>query len=86
MITETDYIYTAPLHGSAVYCQLTASISGVGANAIWISPIPEQTANGYHGYWQKDISNLNPNFGTPSDLKDLVNECHSRGIWVMLDV
>ena len=61
-------------------------IQGLGANAIWISPIPVQTPNGYHGYWQMDINNVNPHFGTESDLQELVNECHSRGMWVMLDV
>jgi alpha-amylase len=61
-------------------------IQGLGANAIWISPIPAQTDNGYHGYWQKDIFEINPHFGTESELQNLVDECHSRGIWVMLDV
>ena len=61
-------------------------IQGLGVNAIWISPIPEQTDNGYHGYWQKDIYTINPSFGMSDDLKSLVNECHSRNIWVMLDV
>lgn len=61
-------------------------IQGLGANAIWISPIPLQTDGGYHGYWQQDITQLNPNFGTVQDLKDLVQACHSRDIWVMLDV
>ena len=61
-------------------------IQGLGVNAIWISPIPEQTDRGFHGYWQKNINNINPNFGSSSDLKKLVSACHSRGIWVMLDV
>lgn len=41
---------------------------------------------GYHGYWQTNIYEVNPNFGTADDLKRLVEECHKRGIWVMLDV
>ena len=61
-------------------------IQGLGANAIWISPIPSQTDGGYHGYWQQDITKINPNFGTSDDLKNLVNACHKRDIWVMLDV
>ena len=59
---------------------------GLGINAIWISPIPEQTEYGYHGYWQRNIHDINPHFGTNDDLHRLVQECHSRGIWVMLDV
>lgn len=61
-------------------------IQGLGANAIWISPIPDNTDKGYHGYWQKNITEINSNFGTSDDLKKLVAECHSRDIWVMLDV
>lgn len=61
-------------------------IQGLGANAIWISPIPKQTDKGYHGYWQQDITQINPHFGSSDDLKELVNECHKRDIWVMLDV
>ena len=61
-------------------------IQGLGANAIWISPIPLQTDGGYHGYWQQDITKINPNFGTSDDLKNLINACHQRDIWVMLDM
>jgi alpha-amylase len=61
-------------------------LEGLGINAIWISPIPEQSDNGYHGYWQKNLYNVNSHFGTSGDLHRLVQECHSRGIWVMLDV
>ena len=61
-------------------------IEGLGVNAILISPIPEQTDKGYHGYWQKNLYNINPHFGSSSDLHKLVSECHHRDIWVMLDV
>ena len=61
-------------------------IQGLGANAIWISPISEQTDKGYHGYWPKNLDGINPHFGTSNDLKRLVTECHQRNIWVMLDV
>lgn len=61
-------------------------IQDMGFNAIWISPIVENTANGYHGYHMKNLYNINPYFGTEQDLIDLVNECHKRDIWVMVDV
>eukprot|EP01138_Halocafeteria_seosinensis_P010847 gb/GECG01011079.1/.p1 GENE.gb/GECG01011079.1/~~gb/GECG01011079.1/.p1 ORF type:complete len:493 (+),score=38.17 gb/GECG01011079.1/:1-1479(+) len=64
-------------------------ISGMGFNAIWISPIPVQVNSpyaGYHGYWFKDLWQINPHFGQKQDLTDLVTECHKRDIWVMLDV
>ncbi|XP_067657056.1 uncharacterized protein [Haliotis asinina] len=61
-------------------------IQGLGANAIWISPIVENTVNGYHGYWAKNIYKVNPEFGTEVELKSLITECHKRDIWVMFDV
>ncbi len=61
-------------------------IQGMGFNAIWISPIIENTPLGYHGYWAKNFFAVNPHFGTQQDLVDFVNECHSRDIWVMVDV
>ena len=64
-------------------------IQGLGVNAIWISPIPQQTDtpwHGYHGYWQENIYNINSHYGTEKDLKELIDACHERDIWVMLDV
>ncbi len=61
-------------------------IQGLGANAIWISPIPDNTDGGYHGYWQRNITLINSHYGSPDDLKELVSQCHKRDIWVMLDV
>ena len=58
----------------------------MGFDAIWISPIVENRAGGYHGYWATNINKLNDNFGSEKDFVDLVNACHSRGILVMVDV
>ena len=61
-------------------------ISTLGFDAIWISPVVENTQGGYHGYWAKNLSALNPNFGSEADLKSLVSAAHRKGIWVMVDV
>lgn len=61
-------------------------ISNMGFNAIWISPIIENLDGGYHGYWMKNIYNLNSNFGTEQEFINLVQACHERDIWVMVDV
>lgn len=61
-------------------------ITGLGANAIWISPIVLNTDNGYHGYWAQNIFEINPHFGTKEDLKSLVAACHDRDVWVMVDI
>lgn len=57
-----------------------------GTNAIWISPIVENTEKGYHGYWAKNIYTLNPKFGTEQDFKDLIKAAHEKDIWIMVDV
>lgn len=68
----------------------------LGINAIWFTPVVEQihgdtdetTGNtyGYHGYWAKDWTAIDPNFGTKEDLGQLVETAHDKGIRVLLDV
>lgn len=60
-------------------------IKSLGATAIWITPIVENTANGYHGYWAEDYYKVDPHLGTMSDMKNLVKEAHKRNIKVLLD-
>ena len=67
----------------------------LGINAIWMTPIVEQihggtnegtgTTYGYHGYWAKDWTAIDPNYGTKEDLKALVEAAHKNGIRVVLD-
>jgi alpha-amylase len=67
----------------------------LGINAIWLSPIVEQIhgatdegtglSYGFHGYWTKDWTALDPNFGTKEDLKELVETAHKNGIRIVLD-
>ncbi len=53
---------------------------------VWISPMPENLGNDYHGYAFLDLYSLNSHFGTVSDLKNLIDKAHSKNIWIMLDV
>lgn len=67
----------------------------LGINAIWMTPVVEQihgatnegTGNtyGFHGYWTKDWTAIDPNYGTKEDLKELVDAAHSKGIRILLD-
>ena len=67
----------------------------LGINAIWMTPIFEQihglvdegsgATYGYHGYWIKDWTSLDPNFGTREDLAELVEVAHKHGIRILLD-
>ncbi|NYJ27155.1 alpha-amylase family glycosyl hydrolase [Allomuricauda sp. ARW1Y1] len=68
----------------------------LGINAIWFTPVVEQIHGatdegtgktyGYHGYWAKDWTAIDPNFGTKKDLEELVKTAHSKGIRILLDV
>jgi alpha-amylase len=67
----------------------------LGINVIWMTPIVEQIHDGvdegtgfsyaFHGYWTRDWSALDPNFGTKKDLAELVQKAHAKGIRIMLD-
>ena len=61
-------------------------IQGMGFDAVWISPVVRNTANGYHGYWAQDITQVNEYFGSKQDLVNLLNEMHNRGMYLMIDV
>ena len=68
----------------------------LGVNALWFTPVVEQVHGstdegtgvtyGYHGYWAKDWTALDPNFGTKKDLATLVKMAHQHNIRVLLDV
>ena len=69
--------------------------SDLGVNAIWFTPIVEQIHGidkesedtyGYHGYWTKDWTALDPNFGTKKELETLVKTAHRKGIRILMDV
>ena len=61
-------------------------IQGMGFTAVWISPIVtnidgnDQIGEPYHGFWSKDITTLNSNFGTADDLIALSNALHDRNM------
>ena len=69
--------------------------SDLGVTAIWMTPIVEQIHGatdegtgltyGFHGYWIKDWTQIDPNFGTAEELKQLIEAAHARGIRVLLD-
>ncbi|WP_372078541.1 alpha-amylase [Vibrio amylolyticus] len=73
-------------------------IQSLGTDAIWLSPIVEQVHGfvgggssgsfpfyAYHGYWTRDFTKIDENFGHDEDLKLLITEAHKRGMKVLLD-
>ncbi len=61
-------------------------IAGLGANAIWISPVPLNAYGKYHGYHAIDFHTISAQMGGIDDLRALVDDAHEAGIFVVLDV
>ncbi|WP_407676484.1 alpha-amylase family glycosyl hydrolase [Perspicuibacillus lycopersici] len=61
-------------------------IQNMGFTAIWLTPIVNNEPGGYHGYWTEDFYEVEEHFGTLEEFKQLVEEAHSRGIKVILDL
>jgi alpha-amylase len=67
----------------------------LGVNAIWMTPFVEQIHGsldegqgrtyGYHGYWTRDWTAVDPALGTKDDLRAVVNAAHRHGIRVLMD-
>jgi alpha-amylase len=68
----------------------------LGVDAIWMTPFVEQIHGsvdegtgktyGFHGYWTRDWTAVEPALGTEDDLRALVDAAHRRGIRVLMDV
>ena len=56
----------------------------LGVDAIWLTPI--MPSKSYHKYDVEDYYNIDPDFGTLDDFDKLIEECHKRGINVILDL
>lgn len=66
-------------------------IKDMGFTAIWISPVfltAKENFFGnaaFHGYWTYDLSQIDPQFGTESDLVALATAAQESGISLILD-
>jgi glycosidase len=60
----------------------------LGVSVLWISPVLKQPvySDNYHGYGTQNFLQIDPHFGTKDELKNLVDEAHKRGIYIILDV
>lgn len=56
----------------------------MGITGIWLMPIFPSPS--YHGYDVTDYMNVNPDYGTLDDLKQLLQAAHQRGIRIILDM
>lgn len=70
--------------------------TNLGVDALWFSPVNEQIHGAvdegqgktyaFHGYWIKDWTAIEPNWGTAKDLKELIEVAHKNNIRVLMDV
>lgn len=64
-------------------------IQGLGANAVWLSPVlknRQEKADSYHGYGIQNFLEVDPRFGRLEDLQKLVRSAHQRGMYVIMDI
>ena len=61
-------------------------IKNLGVNAIELMPVTEFDGNYNWGYSPNHYFALDKAYGTPEQLKAFVDECHKRGIAVILDM
>jgi glycosidase len=70
-------------------------IQGLGVSAIWLTPsfankpvqgVGANRSAGYHGYWVTDFTRIDPHFGTNSELRQLIDAVHERGMRLYFDI
>ncbi|PCI62344.1 MAG: alpha-amlyase [Gammaproteobacteria bacterium] len=67
----------------------------LGVDVIWMTPLIEQVHGydnssgltyAYHGYWPKDWTAIDANYGSEADLQQMIATAHKHNIKVLLDV
>lgn len=61
-----------------------ATTSDLGINALWLMPVMESPS--YHGYDTVNLTTIERDYGSNADFRRLVEECHKRGIRVVIDL
>ena len=67
------------------------SLKAMGVNTLWlmpIHPVGKERKKGTFGspYSIQDYNKVNPEFGTEQDFKALVQACHDRGMYLIIDL
>ena len=57
----------------------------LGVDVIWLCPV-YCSPNADNGYDISDYYNIQPEYGTMEDMKQLLAECRSRGIRIIMDL
>lgn len=63
-------------------------IDSLGVTAVWVNPVLENDTYGgsYHGYATTDYYSIDKRFGTNEEWREFVDDAHSRGIKVVMDM
>ena len=63
-------------------------IADLGVTAIWLNPALEdnEPESSYHGYACTDYYKIDSRFGGNAKYREFVDECHARGIKVIMDI
>lgn len=61
-------------------------IKSLGFTTIWITPVVQNQAGGYHGYWATDFYKTDSHLGSIGKLKELVKKAHSKDMKVIVDL
>lgn len=64
-------------------CEKLDYLASLGVSGLYLNPI--FAADSVHRYDTRDYTRVDPDLGTNADLKQLVEQAHTRGIRVMLD-
>ena len=59
-------------------------LEDLGVQCLWLTPI--QQSGSYHGYDISDYYAVDKKYGTDDDYKELIDECHQRGMKVLMDL
>jgi glycosidase len=74
----------------AAFAEHLPRLQAMGVDILWfmpVTPIGEENRKGTLGsyYSVKDYTDINPEFGTLEDFRDLVNRIHGLGMYVIID-
>lgn len=63
-------------------------IKDLGATAIWSTPLlaDNESFASYHGYACSDYYHIDPRYGSNELYKQMVEECHKKGLKVIMDI
>ncbi|XP_073996402.1 1,4-alpha-glucan-branching enzyme [Rhodnius prolixus] len=66
--------------------EIVPRIVKLGYNAVQIMAIMEHAYYGSFGYQVTSFFAASSRYGTPEELKQLIDECHKNGLYVLLDI